>query len=710
MLKTFNARRELFICLVLAVVSLAVFWQVTQHEFIDYDDPSYVTENSHVQAGLTVEGLKWAFTTSHVGNWHPLTWLSHMLDCQLFGLKPGWHHGMNLLFHIANTLLLFLVLRRMTKKLWPSAFVAALFALHPLHVESVAWVAERKDVLSTFFWMLTMGAYVYYVERPGYQRYLTVLVFFILGLMAKPMLVTLPFVLLLLDYWPLGRLQPKRFDAERTTAIKPESIRRKKRKAEKTIPGNITRTGGSAEPVLQWSTIRPLIWEKAPFFVFSAVSSVITFYVQQQAGAMSSLKATPFDARVANAFVSYVSYIGKMIWPQNLAVFYPHPGTFPLWQIIGAILLVLLVVFSIIWMAKRSPYLVVGWFWYLGTLIPVIGLVHVGKQAMADRYTYVPLIGLFIMIAWGIPDLIKKRPWKKLFLSVSAAGILLILMYGSWLQLKYWQNSTSLFQHAIERTKNNAVGHYMMGIALSKRGKVEEGMYYYDTALRINPNDPDAHNNRGVALFNLGRINEAVGHYIEAVRINPNHVNAVMNFGNALLQQGKIEEAAMQYKRVLQINPEDAGAHLNRAHILASQGKLNEAMTHFREAIKIKPDNEKALIGLGDVLAGQGQIEEAVAYYLKAAEIAPQNAELHYNTGTILASQGKLDEAMNHFREAIRIKPDYAKALNNIGSILMLKGDTEGAIERFREALRIQADYPMAQNNLNDALSLQRKK
>jgi hypothetical protein len=369
-----DKHRALFLCLLLTVVTLTAFWQVIDHDFIHYDDNEYITENRPVKAGLTFKAVTWAFTTFHAGNWHPLTWLSHMLDVQLFGLKAGWHHLMNLLFHIANTLLLFLVLHRMTKALWQSAFVAALFALHPLHVESVAWVAERKDVLSTFFWMLTMGAYVFYVEKPETRRYVLALFFFALGLMAKPMLVTLPFVLLLLDYWPLKRLTYGNGGPENPAETLPPSASvKQKRKSKKQDAGK--EKAQAKKPVdspFQWTLIRTLVWEKTPFFVLSMASSVITYMAQQKAGAVSSLQSIPFFARMGNALVSYCGYMGKMIWPEKLAIVYPHPGVMPPWQILGEIFFLALSTFLILRMVRRVPYLTVGWLWYLGTLVPVI--------------------------------------------------------------------------------------------------------------------------------------------------------------------------------------------------------------------------------------------------------------------------------------------------------------------------------------------------
>jgi hypothetical protein len=370
------------ICLALAVLTVIAFWSLKDCGFINFDDNIYVYENAYVQSGLNANSIGQAFSFELAelsGHWHPVTWLSLMLDYQIFGLNPQGFHLVNLLFHVLNTILLFLILRRMTKTLWPSAFVAAVFAIHPLHVESVAWITERKDVLSTFFWMLTMGAYSYYVEHPGFRRYFFVLLFFILGLMTKPMLVTLPFVLLLLDYWPLRRFHE----------IKP------------------------IDPEYKWSLICPLLWEKVPLFILVILSSIVTYIAQLKGGAIASIEAIPLGVRMGNAFISYIAYIGKMIWPSKLAVLYPHSGLLLPWQVLGSVFLLIAITLAVIWRAKRFSYLATGWLWYIGALVPVIGIVQVASQAMADRFTYIPLIGLFIMMAWGVPDLLKKWKYRK---------------------------------------------------------------------------------------------------------------------------------------------------------------------------------------------------------------------------------------------------------------------------------------------------------
>src|SRR5208337_1542954 len=438
-----NLSRITLICLILTAVTIGAFWQLKDNGFITYDDPAYISENPQVQGGLSRSGFLWAFSATTVaGNWHPLTWLSHMLDCQLYGVNPRGHHLTSLFIHLVNTLLLFWVWVRLTKRLWPSALVAALFAVHPLHVESVAWAAERKDVLSAFFWLTTMWAYLRYVERPGMGRYLLLPLSFALGLMAKPMLVTEPFVLLLLDYWPLGRW-PQR------------PVVNSGRKKGKPTPG-------SGPHPAAWR----LAWEKAPLFVLAAISCLITIIMQKGAGAVASMDKLPLGARLSNALVAYVSYLVKMLWPRNLAVFYPHPlSGFPGWQIAGAGLLLAGVTALVLRGARRYPYLPVGWFWYLGTLAPVIGIVQVGAQAMADRYTYLPLIGVFIILAFGAADLGAGRRPRQLALAASFSLALLACLIFSWRQAGYWRNSQTIFTQDLAVTGNNSIAYSNLGRA-----------------------------------------------------------------------------------------------------------------------------------------------------------------------------------------------------------------------------------------------------
>jgi protein O-mannosyl-transferase len=560
---------EIIICLFLIITTLAVYWQVTNHEFLNYDDDIYITKNHHVRSGLG--GIAWAFTATDAANWHPLTWVSHMLDVQLYGMNPGQHHMTNLLFHIVNTLLLFLVFKRMTGYLWRSGFIAALFALHPLHVESVAWVAERKDVLCAFFWMLTMFSYVRYVERPEANRYFLVLLFFMMGLMAKPMIVTLPFALFLLDYWPLRRFRFGRSDSSKSGQERLFALR--------------------------------LILEKAPLFFLAAASSVVTFLVQQSGGAVTALDALPLYARIGNALVSYAGYLGKMLWPYEMAVLYPHPGELPLWQIVGACLLLISISLLAISAAKQRPWFVVGWLWYIGTLVPVIGLVQVGTQAMADRYTYVPIIGLFIIIAWFVPELVARRPHKKILLTTLAIIYLSILMTATWTQVRYWKNSTVLFKHTLNVTVNNYIAHDKLGEALAEQNRTAEAIRHYSEALRIEPDFVQAHLNMGDAHASLGNSEDAVYYYNKALQKKPDYEKAHNNLGNAIARQGNFEAAVYHYNEALKINPNYAGAHYNLGKIAANQGKIEDAILHYKKTLKVSPNMAEALYNLSWIYA-----------------------------------------------------------------------------------------------------------
>ena len=601
---------------------------------MNLDDNAYITGNRHVQSGLTLAGVTWAFTTTHASLWIPLTWLSHMLDCQLYGLNPSGHHLTNLVFHIASTLLLFLVLERMTGALWRSAFVAALFALHPLHVESVAWAAERKDVLSTFFWMLTMWAYIRYIERPRLNRYLLALLFFALGLLSKPMLVTLPFVLLLLDYWPLGRFHFGRLSADR----KPHTSK----------PLN---TGDQKSIVLR------LIREKASFFVLCAISGTLTIVAAQRT-ALASLEGYTLGSRIANAPVSFLRYIEKMVWPRGLAVMYPIQKMLPLWKVLGSGLLLVCLSLLVIRAARKFPYFVVGWFWYLGTLIPVIGIVQAGSQALADRFTYVPMIGLFVMIAWGIPDILVRWRFGKVVLSLSTGLVLLLLMTVTNFQLKYWQNNIALFEHTLAVTSNNALIHNTLGAVLAGQGKMQE----------------------------------AVAHCVEALRIEPHYAEAHYNLGGFLATQGKTQEAIAHFAEALRIKADFAEAHNRLGELLATQGKTQEAIAHFAEAVRIKPDYAEAHNNFGIILATQGKIQEAIGHCVEALRIKPDYAEAHNNLGIILTGQGKTQEAIAHFAEAVRIKPDHAEAHINLGLVYLMIGDKNSALGEYKILEKINPD------------------
>ena len=648
--------RVTFICFFLCLITLAAFWQVRNYDFIKFDDDTYVSENPHVRGGLTSENISWSFRFTPRGYWHPLTWLSHMLDCQLFGLEPGMHHLTNLILHLANTLLLFFVLNRMTGSPWKSGFVAALFALHPVNVDSVAWIANRKNVLSTFFWMLTMLFYVYYSEQPSLFRYLSFCALFVLGLMAKPMLVTLPFVLFLLDFWPL-----KRFDL-----------------------GQLRRSSGNEKIDAWWADgnqkVRPgyLILEKVPLLVLVAISIALSSASIKGYDILVSTESVPVKLRVANALVSYVSYMAKMIWPQNLAVFYPYPTTVPMWQTVGAGFILVCVSFLALRAWTRAPYFLVGWLWYLGTLVPMIGLVQWGLwPAMADRFVYVPLIGLFIILSWGFPQILASHRYRPVVLAAAAGIILPALMTITWGQLRHWRNTMTLFQYALEVTDHNYLAHNVIGNVLFRQGKVKEASVHYLNALQLKPNYPNAHNNLGLTLAKQGRVEEAIAHYSEALKINPNFPQAHNNLGNALGRQGKMDEAIAHFTKGLELEPDFAGAHNNLGNLLARRGRLGEALLHFSRAVELKPDFAEAFFNMGSVLAQQGSMDEARSQFARAVELRPDFAEAHNSLGVILAYQGNLTDAIFHFQQALRLKPGFIKAQNNLKIALQQAGQKE---------------------------------
>jgi tetratricopeptide (TPR) repeat protein len=517
----------------LVAMTVAAYEPVRRYEFVDYDDDRYVTNNPRTQQGLSWENAAWALTATEVANWHPLTWLSHMADCQLYGLNPSGHHLTNLLLHLGCVVLLFLVLQQMTGAVWRSWLVAALFATHPLNIESAAWIAERKNVLSTLFWLLTMWAYLLYTRRPEWKRYLLVVVSFVLGLMSKPMLVTLPCVLLLLDYWPLGRLQR----AKGEDRFRHQSLDEKDQE-----PWQVE----LRSPDFRRALFR-LALEKLPLFLLAAASSAITIKAQRMDGALDAT-VLPLGARLANALVSYVGYIYSMVWPDRLAVLYPHPGeSIPVWRVVAAALALVCVTALAIRWSRKFPYLVVGWLWYLGTLVPVIGLVQVGQQAMADRYAYIPLIGLFIIIAWGVDSLTRRLPSRSYWLAGVAAALLIALTMATRWQLTHWQNSITLFERALEVTDNNEIAHNNLGVVLVRKGRLDEGLAHLYEAVRINPDYGTARTNIAITLYQKGNIEavdesrwpEAVNLYRQALELKPDYAEARQSL-DALLE--KIEK------------------------------------------------------------------------------------------------------------------------------------------------------------------------
>lgn len=553
---------------VIFALTFIVFSGVLKNGFINFDDGEYVTENLNVQQGLTAESIRWAFSAQHASNWHPLTWLSHIADVELFGLRAGGHHFTSLLLHCCNAVLVLLVFQMMTGDLWRSVFIAAFFALHPLRVESVAWVSERKDVLSTLLWLLTMAAYVNYARQKRRGWYFAALAAFAAGLMAKPMLVTLPCVLLLLDYWPLGRVERQ----------KP--------------------LGGQAKAIFA------LIAEKIPFFIIAAVSIFVTIYAQRSGEAVKDLTMLPLKFRFGNAVISYIEYIGKMLLPTNLAVFYPHPGNGISWAAVFLCGVVLVVIFAaVIVQGKRRPWLITGWLWYFGTLVPVIGLMQVGAQKMADRYTYVPLLGLSMIIAWLIPAGLDKRLQKAI--TVAAVTVLLIFSICTARLVGYWRNSVTLFEHAAAVTKDNYRAQFNLGKAFSDMGQIDEAAKYYSQAAQIKPAWPEARHNLGVALFKLGRLAEAIEEYEAAIKLNPAMAQTHSNLGVAFQMQGRSGEAVAHFTKAIEINPGYVNAHYNLARSLALQRRTKEAVEHYRRVLELDPSHTAAKQELEQVLSGR---------------------------------------------------------------------------------------------------------
>jgi hypothetical protein len=539
------SRARIWILLLLVVSVLAVYWNVQDGGFLNYDDQVYVTDNPHLRLGLTWPGVRWAFRSTDLGFWHPLTWLSLLLDYQWYGLHPAGYHWTNLLLHLANTLLLFALLHRMTGAWGRSCLVAALFALHPLHVESVAWVAERKDVLSAFFWMLTMGAYIFYAERPGWDRYLLTLFFFLLGLMAKPMLVSLPLVLLLIDYWPLNRFRGAQSHA---------------------YPGPAVPEGRKGVP----AALSTLILEKVPLALLSGAASWLVYATQQHFGALASPEVFPVPNRMANAVVSYGAYLAKTIFPWGLAAFYPYPGHWPLWRVLlSGFVLLTLSVWSLRY-ARRLPYLAVGWLWFLGVLLPVIGLVQIGSAAMADRFTYLPLVGIFLMMVWGSFDC-PGRTRQAAFLLMGAALILWSCL--SWMQVQYWQNDVTLFRRAIQVTDGNYKAMHILGLAYHRQGDDTRALDFLTESIRLKPDESRVHNDLGVVYMGQKRFRDAQREFTLALRLRPDNVKAINNLGAALASQGITEEAEKYFNAALRWEPENKDAMDNLRKIRKLPGR-----------------------------------------------------------------------------------------------------------------------------------------
>lgn len=691
--------KQLLICGALVVVTLITYLPVHRYDFVGYDDDHYVAENVQVQQGLTAKGIHWAFTSSEANNWHPLTWLSLMFDCRLFGTKPGPIHLVNLLFHSINVLLLFFFLRQTTSRLWASAFVAAVFALHPLHVESVAWISERKDVLSTMFWLLTMLAYARYTRKATTGRYALVVITFVMGLMAKPMLVTLPFVLLLMDYWPLGRMQKSK------SGLK----------------------------------LSALIREKLPLFILSAISCAVTFLVQWKTGAVKTTEAFPINIRLANMFIAYIRYVFKLFWPEKLAVYYPHFGiSIFTWQSVLSAVLLVVATIMIFRLGSRYKYLLVGWLWFLCTLMPVIGLVQVGGQSMADRYTYIPSIGIFIMLAWSVEEFLPAVKAGRLALTIAGCLLLFAMSFITRLQLQHWQNRFTLFQHAVDVTEGNYVMLYNLGESLHMVGKLNKAKELYIRSLQIKPDyylalnnlgnildamgrrdeaiehfrqaiesEPDyapAYNNLGTSLQAQGKLNEAIDCYMKAIKLSPNTPEPYNNLAKALQLLGRYNQAIEQWQKAVDLKPDFIRARMALGDILQSRGRLDEAIEQYKQVLQLKPGDPNATGSMGIVLAGKGRQGEAIAFLEKALAQKPANSEFHNNLGTIFAQQGKFDKCAEEYRIALKLDPNNFEINYNLASALMKLNRFSDAAQQYKRAIKVGPQYPQSYIYLAAAL------
>jgi tetratricopeptide (TPR) repeat protein len=629
------SRPALYAALALIAITVFVYLPVRNFGYVLYDDLEYVSGNANIQGAPLWQSVQFAFTTVRGGGWAPLTALSHVLDEQLFGADPGPQHVENVIFHVLNTLLLFGIMFRMTRTWKAPAFVAALFAVHPLHVEAVGWIAERKDLLTTFFLFLTIWVYISYTRSPGWLRYLTANLLFALGCLAKPMIITLPVLLLLLDVWPLSRVRIERGQTR------------------------------------QWLR---LIYEKIPMLVIATAVAGMTVWTALSRGGVETAGTLSMSERFTNALVSYAAYIRDMLWPANLAPFYPHEA-YPAW-IVGVSLIVLAGITGLVLLNARSrPYFIVGWLWYVVMLGPVSGIIQAGSQARADRFTYVPLIGLFIMVAWGIPPMVERWEYRNTAIPTLAVVVVCACIGLSRRQVGYWENAFTLWEHALESTNGNYVAHNVLGFALADQG----------------------------------RIDEAIGHYREAISLQPNFAEAHANLGVALAKQGRLDEAIPEFQATVRLTPAVALAHYDLGFALATQGRLDEAIGQYSEAVRQDPEYVEAWTKRGDAYQLQNRLNDAVADYTEALRIQPAFPDALDNLGLALANQGKYDDAIVRYNDALRVRPDFAEAHNNLGSALTNEGKYTEAINQFNETLRLQPNNQLARENLAAVLELQRK-
>jgi tetratricopeptide (TPR) repeat protein len=648
------------ICAGLAGLTLAAFWPVTRGDFVNLDDPTYVLTNVRVQQGVTWENVTWSFSTYYFSNWHPLTWLSYLVDCEIFGVNPRAMHGVSLAWHVANVLLLFGLLKRATGATWPSAVVAALFAVHPLHVESVAWISERKDVLSTFFWISSMWAYCEYVKARCAGWYTAAVALCALGLMCKAMLVTLPFALLLFDLWPLRRLEP----------------------------------GGDA-----WlRRVAKLVVEKLPFFALAAVTGFFTFVAQQAGEAVIPFEPLSLSARIENAFISYARYLAKTFWPTELAVFYPHPGEWPVMQFVASLALLAGVSAAAIVYIRRHPFLFTGWFWFLGTLVPVIGLVQVGGQSMADRYTYVPSIGLFVALVW-----LARRVAARVPVAAIATVVTLVLFTCTILthqQSRLWQDSVTLFTHAARVAPANSVVLNNLGSALRDVGRTADADRVFDEALALDPEDPMVLGNLGNRSLRGGKVDEALAFYQRALQFKSNEPRLHFNAGRAFAMKGEFTNAMGHYDRALELNPSYLDARLELGNVMMALGKTAAAIEHYNRVLKLRPDHAAARYNLGQIAIREGRWTEAVEHLSEAVRTQTNFAAAHRQLAVALQRSGQPGKARQSLESAIAARPTNAVLHAELGLLLAQSGEPKEAISAYRKAIELNQEMFEAANNL----------
>ena len=659
------------VSLVLIGLVWIVFGQTLGHRFVNFDDGAYVYRNSEVLHGFNASGIKWAFTHAVAANWHPLTILSHMLDCQLYGVTPAGHHFTNVLLHSVAAVLLFFLLLWMTGALWRSAFVAAIFAVHPLHVESVAWIAERKDVLSAIFFMLALAGYVFYARRPSFLRYLIVLIFSACGLMAKPMLVTLPFLLLLLDYWPLGR-----FDW-------------------------LDDSAGSRFEKRSW---KQLLLEKLPLLALSAAASAATIVTQEQS--INLIHEMSLPARIGNAFVSLVIYLRQSFWPHDLAVFYPYPDNgFPVWEIVGAIAFIAAVSVAAFFWRSSKPYFFTGWFWFVGMMVPVIGIVQVGIQAHADRYNYLPQIGLGLIVAWATADFFGSQRYQQVVLTALSLVTIGALAWTARFQTSLWYDSQSLWEHALAVAPDNSLAREHLSDAYLEKGRIDDSVSQAREAVKLQPNSADSNGVLGAALARTAHLDEALTYLRNAERLNPKVARVHYNIGNVLLQQGEIDDAIANYEAELRIQPGFAEGQNNLASALFRKGQPEAALSHLKIALQLNPNYPEALNNFGIALSQSGQMREASAQWEKTLSIQPDNLDANCNLAWIFATFP--DSSIRDGSKALRLAERALQLSDGKNAkIWRLVAAAHGELGQFAEAIKAaQNGLALAESENNAALT-----